>query len=112
MGHKFWGRIGLFASIAAGAGTASAADLPVKAPKAVPVYLYDWTGFYIGVNGGGGFGDDKFDMKPALTRKPSGGLVGGHAGYNWQYGNLAASPSALLAIASRPTEPVVRSRSR
>jgi outer membrane immunogenic protein len=92
MGHKFWGRMGLFASIVAGAGTASAADLPVKAPsKAVPVapvYLYDWTGFYIGINGGGAFGDDKFDMKPALTRKPSGGLVGGHAGYNWQYGNI------------------------
>jgi outer membrane immunogenic protein len=90
MGDKFWGRIGLFASIVAGAGTASAADLPVlpvKAPKA-PVFLYDWTGFYIGVNGGGGFGDDKFDMKPTLTRKPSGGLGGGHAGYNWQYGNL------------------------
>src|SRR5712664_4156740 len=92
MNHKFWGSIGLLASIVAGAGAAGAADLPVKAPpKMVPsasVYLYDWTGFYIGVHGGGGFGDNKFDMKPTLTRKPSGGLVGGHAGYNWQYGNV------------------------
>jgi outer membrane immunogenic protein len=91
MGQKFWGQIGLFASIAAGAGTAGAADLPMKAPKAAPtaqVYLYDWTGFYIGVNGGGGFGEDKFTLTPAMNRKPSGGLVGGHAGYNWQYGRV------------------------
>jgi outer membrane immunogenic protein len=91
MGNKFWGRIGLFASMVAGAGTASAADLPVKAPKmvpAAPVYVYDWTGFYIGVNGGGGFGNNKFDMMPALNRKPSGGIVGGHAGYAWQSGSI------------------------
>lgn len=95
MGHKFWGRIGLSALIVASAGAANAADLPVKAPtKAAPVYLYDWTGLYIGVHGGGGFGDDKFNMKPTLTRKPSGGLGGGHAGYNWQYGNVVGGLEA------------------
>ena len=30
----------------------SAADLAVKAPP--PVVIYDWTGFYIGANGGWG----------------------------------------------------------
>jgi outer membrane immunogenic protein len=92
MGHKFWGRIGLLASIMAGAGAASAADLPVKAPPKVvpvaPVYLSDWAGFYIGVNGGGGWADNKFNDLPMLKAKPSGGLVGGHAGYNWQTGSV------------------------
>jgi outer membrane immunogenic protein len=92
MGHMFWGRIGLLASVVAGAGAASAADLPVKAPpRAVPVapvYMTDWAGFYIGVNGGFGWADDKFDTLPTWNRKPSGGLVGGHAGYNWQTGSV------------------------
>jgi outer membrane immunogenic protein len=93
MGHKFWGWIGLFTSILTGSGVASAADLPVKAPSKivapVPVYLSDWAGFYIGVNGGGGWAKDKFSVDPALRNsKPSGGLVGGHAGYNWQSGNV------------------------
>jgi outer membrane immunogenic protein len=95
MAYKFWRRIGLLASMLAGAGAASAADMPVKAPPRVapvaPVYLSDWAGFYIGVNGGGAWADNKFDNFPAQwNAKPSGGLVGGHAGYNWQYGNVVA----------------------
>jgi len=93
MGHKFWRSIGSLAVIMAGAGAAGAADLPVKAPpRAVPVapvYLSDWAGFYIGVNGGGGWADNKFDINPTFRNvKPSGGFVGGHAGYNWQYGSV------------------------
>jgi hypothetical protein len=47
-----------------------AADLPVKAPPpaAMPVYLSDWAGFYIGINGGG-WGHTKFDFTPVLTRR-------------------------------------------
>ena len=42
----------LLASVAALglAGTASAADLAVRAP--VPVPLFSWTGCYLGINGG------------------------------------------------------------
>jgi outer membrane immunogenic protein len=71
----------LFAvSMAALAGMvvqASAADLgraPRVAPAPVYAPLYSWAGFYMGVNGGGGFGDT------------SGGLFGGQLGYNWQFG--------------------------
>src|ERR1700756_2565870 len=39
---------------------ASAADLPVKAPIASPVY--DWTGFYIGANAGFGWGRNDADF--------------------------------------------------
>jgi outer membrane immunogenic protein len=90
----------LLASV--GAGSAFAADLPVRsggaaaAPVATPpAYLSDWTGFYLGVHGGGGGGHTSFDPgffdaatpifgPPSVS--PSGGIVGGQAGYNWQYG--------------------------
>jgi outer membrane immunogenic protein len=96
MGRKFWGGLGLLASILAGAGVAGAADLAVKAPvyKAPPppVILSDWSGFYIGINGGYGWGDTKFDdaFNNYLfgAAKPKGGVFGGHAGYNWQYGKV------------------------
>jgi outer membrane immunogenic protein len=76
--------------LAALTGTAAAADLPprtapapyYKAPVAVPVY--NWTGFYIGINGGGGFGHSQWDSTGSFNT--SGGLVGGTVGYNYQFG--------------------------
>jgi outer membrane immunogenic protein len=70
-------------------GAASAADLsrppPItKAPPYVAPY-YNWTGFYIGVNGGGAWGKTKWDPLPG-SFNTSGGLVGGTIGYNWQFG--------------------------
>ena len=53
-----FGRIAVTALlIAAPLGVASAADMAVKAPKAPPPPAYSWTGFYIGVNGGGAQGN-------------------------------------------------------
>ena len=40
------------AGLVALGGTASAADLPLKAPPVVAA-IYNWTGFYAGVSGGG-----------------------------------------------------------
>lgn len=67
-----------------------AADLPrpsYKAPMYVAPY-FSWTGFYVGINGGYGFGKTNwsnvfgssgdFDVK--------GGMVGGTVGYNLQTG--------------------------
>jgi outer membrane immunogenic protein len=92
MRTKLWFGIGLLASTVAGAGSAVAADLAVKAPPpgVAPVYLSDWAGFYIGINGGGGWAETTFDLNPGANAKPSGGLIGGHAGYNWQYGSVVA----------------------
>jgi outer membrane immunogenic protein len=96
MGMKFWHGIGLLASMAAGAGSAAAADLAVKAPPPglAPAYLSDWAGFYIGINGGGGWASTTWDFAPELNAKPSGGVFGGHAGYNWQYGSVVAGLEA------------------
>jgi outer membrane immunogenic protein len=72
--------------------SAQAADLAVKAPytKAPPmVSVYDWTGFYLGVNAGLGLGRDRtqhFDAGGAdsLYLSPLGAVGGGQIGYNWQ----------------------------
>lgn len=67
------------------AAPASAADLAArpytKAPVA-PVAVYNWTGFYLGIVGGGAWEDSSTDPKV------KGGFVGGTAGYNWQTGNV------------------------
>ena len=72
-------------------GAANAADLgrprmPVKAPAYVAPY-YNWTGFYIGINGGGGFGRSEWsDPFGTASANTSGGLAGGTIGYNYQAG--------------------------
>ena len=70
----------------AAAMPAAAADLPRGAvPYKAPAYVAqcNWTGFYLGINGGGAWGDSDWDGF-AVTNRPSGGMVGGTAGYNWQ----------------------------
>ena len=70
----------------AAAMPASAADLPRgSAPYRAPAYVaqYNWTGFYLGINGGGAWGDSDWNGV-AVSNRPSGGMIGGTAGYNWQ----------------------------
>jgi outer membrane immunogenic protein len=64
--------------------------MAVKAPvyKAPPVILSDWAGFYVGFNAGGGWADNRFDISTGENLKPTGGVFGGQAGYNWQFGSL------------------------
>ncbi len=74
----------------AAAGSANAADLSVapiyKAPPApVIIPAYNWSGFYLGVNGGGDWGRSRWDSTGNFNL--SGGLVGGTAGYNFQTGH-------------------------
>ncbi|MDQ8728845.1 outer membrane beta-barrel protein [Bradyrhizobium sp. LHD-71] len=66
---------------------AAAADLgaryPVKAPPMVEP-VWNWTGFYVGINGGYGWGDSKWGVLG--SHDVDGGTVGGQIGYNWQIG--------------------------
>ncbi|MEH2477628.1 outer membrane immunogenic protein [Nitrobacteraceae bacterium AZCC 2146] len=77
------------------ATSASAADLAArpytKAPPIV-VAVYDWTGFYIGANGGWGSSHKCWDLISRSTGTASddgchnadGGVAGGQIGYRWQ----------------------------
>ena len=69
---------------------AFAADLPVKAPANIAT-VTNWTGFYIGIEGGADWG--RFSQTNTISGvslgffDQKGGLIGGTAGYNWQTGN-------------------------
>src|ERR1700722_11060417 len=62
--------------------------------------VYDWTGFYIGINGGGGFGRVPWNSNPDLavgSANVSSGLFGGTIGYNAQtVSAFVLSPEADL----------------
>jgi outer membrane immunogenic protein len=78
---------------------ANAADLAArpytKAPPPV-VAIYDWSGFYIGANGGGGTLNTCWDLIvpaapggviPQGCHDSTGGTAGGQIGYRWQMAN-------------------------
>jgi outer membrane immunogenic protein len=68
-------------------GSAHAADLPRQMAVKAPVYAapyYNWTGLYVGINGGGAWGNSRWDSTGSFNT--SGGMVGGTLGYNWQFG--------------------------
>jgi outer membrane immunogenic protein len=74
------------------AAPASAADMAVKAPPPAPLpVIYNWSGFYIGGNGGWGQNHNCWDFLDVAgvavasgCRDRSGGLIGGQIGYRWQ----------------------------
>src|ERR1700754_1911745 len=85
---KFW--VGIAGLVLLGtAGSASAADMAVKAPPPAPLpVIYNWSGFYIGANGGWGQSRNCWDFVDVagggFAGWGSGGLVGGRIGYRWQ----------------------------
>ena len=101
-------------------GAASAADLPArtytKAPAYVAATVYDWSGFYIGANGGWGGTNNFWTLQTAAGNFPegstdaSGGTVGGQVGYRWQtgpavFGVEAQGNWAHLAAGIPPSPP-------
>jgi outer membrane immunogenic protein len=73
------------------AAPAWAADMAVKAPPPpVVAPIYNWTGFYIGANGGWAQSRNCVDFILVADfadgcRDRSGGVVGGQLGYRWQF---------------------------
>jgi outer membrane immunogenic protein len=117
-------------TLAVSAVSASAADLAVrpytKAPLAVAA-AYDWSGFYIGANGGGAWSRNCWNPDPFTLNLPgnfpltvagsegchtaSGAAAGGQIGYRWQraawvfgleaqgnWADLSGSNASQLAI--------------
>jgi outer membrane immunogenic protein len=76
------------------AAPAAAADLAarpyVKAPPAPIAVVYDWSGFYIGANGGWGSSRKCWDSVAPFAiaaegcHDATGGTAGGQIGYRWQ----------------------------
>ena len=79
------------------------ADLPIypKAP-ALATPAYDWSGFYVGVFGGGGFGNHNLHnalgnagfANFTLNYESTGAIAGGEVGYNVQSGNFLVGVEA------------------
>jgi len=117
--------LGMVGLVALGfAAPASAADLAAapytKAPPPMMAALYDWSGFYVGLNGGGGWSHKCWDITSVLgtvvtpvspegCHNANGGMVGGQMGYRWQasswvfgfdvqgdWSNLKASNTSLF----------------
>jgi len=84
----------LLAVLLAGvASSALAADLPYRQGAPAPGYSplpFSWSGFYAGVNGGYGWGG----VSNSNFGNPSGGLIGGQVGYNYQIGNFVGGLEA------------------
>ncbi|MEK1894625.1 MAG: outer membrane protein [Rhizobium sp.] len=69
-------------------GAASAADLvsePPAAPVAQAAPVFTWNGFYVGLQGGGAWGNG--DFSGIGDANLNGGLINGFTGYNWQLDN-------------------------
>jgi outer membrane immunogenic protein len=87
------------------AGASMAADMPIKAPLMTPPPSFSWTGIYLGFDGGYGWGTgdqtagvgDPAQANPLSTGggmpgtvagiNISGGVYGGHFGFNYQLGS-------------------------
>ena len=73
--------------------SAFAADLAVpRVPVLAAASVYNWTGFYVGVNAGGGMALGTIDDKSAFFGASDSfhrgvAEVGGQIGYNWQFGS-------------------------
>ena len=90
------------AALAVGTASALAADIPTKAPLPARVMapIWNWSGFYVGLNGGYSWGRSSRDLNffnpvtgatfataAGAGRDLDGGVFGGQIGYNWQAAN-------------------------
>ena len=77
------------------AAPASAADLGLRPYSKAPAMIgavYDWSGLYIGINGGGASSRDCFSNtsgggESLGCHNATGGTIGGQIGYRWQASN-------------------------
>ena len=110
--------LGTVALVALGiAAPASAADLaarPYQAPLPYVASIYNWTGFYIGANGGYGWARQCLDITQLGfvnvfaegCNDKGGGIVGGQIGYRWQAGSWVFGLEAQGDWANLRTERV------
>ncbi len=89
------------AMLLGGIGSASAADMVVKAPPIAPVAAISWSGFYVGANLGGGWADTDWQgnynsvcapgfLLPTcnVSERTTSFVGGGQVGWRWQTGKF------------------------
>src|SRR5512139_1494960 len=92
------------AAVVAWAGSASAADMPVKAAPPPPPPAFTWTGWYVGLNGGGLWGETTGNfiapVNPAFPWQAdlSQGLAGVTSGSNWQFGQFVIGTESTYEV--------------
>lgn len=86
--------------------TAQAADLPMEPMPAVPAPMvapFSWTGFYLGVHGGGAWADfdmndiDDGDADESASFEDDSFLFGAQVGANWQAGMFVLGAEADIS---------------
>jgi outer membrane immunogenic protein len=99
--NKLFVAASMLAVSATGAAAADLAAQPyTKAPPPAIVAAYDWSGFYVGANGGGGWSRNCWDVNPFFLNVPNvfvgtvagpegchtadEATAGGQVGYRWQ----------------------------
>src|SRR5262245_23920247 len=82
-------------------GTALAADFRPPPPPAPIAPLPTWTGFYLGLNAGGGVANSEVDFSitglppfATIDNSLTGAIAGAQAGYNWQTGSFVLGAEA------------------
>jgi outer membrane immunogenic protein len=99
--------IGATALSVASVHTASAADLPTKAPAYAPAPSYNWAGFYVGGNVGYSWGqqDTASVVLPGGTASTSasinGVIGGGQIGYNLQVNQIVLGLEADIQLSGQ-----------
>jgi outer membrane immunogenic protein len=101
-------------ALAAATTFAHAADLPSRVSAPVPYVapVFTWTGFYLGINGGYGWGTSDFTLvqcgcmagmgmggmtgQHIASTNPEGGFFGGQIGYNYQIGSFVVGLEGTL----------------
>src|SRR5580692_8518448 len=95
--------VGLGAALAQSASAADLSMPPIY--RGPPPAYFTWTGWYVGLNGGGGWGQSKQSASFNATGFPAastgnfntnGGLAGGTIGYNYQMGQWLVGAEADL----------------
>jgi outer membrane immunogenic protein len=89
--------LAIVVAAATAAGTAAAADLPRNlAPYYYPPpAIYNWTGFYAGLNLGYQWG-----AVSNFSGNPSGIAGGGQIGYNWQVGQFVFGAETDIQVSA------------
>jgi outer membrane immunogenic protein len=78
-------------SMVALTSAARTADMPGKAPMYAPAPVADWTGVYLGIQGGAVRRDAQAELGSfgfKLDGSKTGGTAGAVLGYNWQQGRF------------------------